>query len=59
MAGKAWSPERLAAAYRATKKRHAREQEGLPPEIELFPYEDRRELQRMGYASHEDPDTYD
>jgi hypothetical protein len=59
MAGKVWPPERRAAAYRANKKRHAREQEGLPPEVEQYPYEDRRELQRLGYAPHEDPDTYD
>jgi hypothetical protein len=41
------------------KKRHARETAGQPPEIEQFPYEDRQELQRQGYAPHEDPDTYD
>jgi len=60
MAGKAWDSQmRAKMAQVRLKLRKKREEVGLPDPASDYPYEDRQELQRQGYAPHEDPDTYD
>jgi hypothetical protein len=64
MAGTPWTAERrrkmaLIIAARKARIRKLREEEGVPGPLSDYPYEDRAELQRQGYAPHEDPDTYD